>query len=138
MNLDSKQVVSFIKGNVVISICVVVIFAALIGLPIVAEGFEEDVKKAVDAREKAYKNLEKITKSTIAIPNATPERAIVNEPIIARIREVADAKQEQSVGVLEAAKEANRGTHVNFDDQLFPGVDLPDYELAIKVPRFQK
>ena len=51
MNLDTKKILAVIRSNLVIAICVVVIIGALVGLPYVSKGFQEEVAKAVDKKK---------------------------------------------------------------------------------------
>ncbi|MDG2423244.1 MAG: hypothetical protein P8M22_04630 [Phycisphaerales bacterium] len=138
MNLDSKKIMAAIRSNLVITICVVVIIGALVGLPYVSKGFQEEVAKAVDKKNKSYNDLKKIRDGKVTIPGASPVGVVVNRPIIDRVQSIANLRKDQSTSVLAEAKSQNRGGHVNLDDRLFPGLELPEYELLVEAPRFQK
>ena len=56
----------------------------------------------------------------------------MNRAIIDRIQDVANGRKNESVSVLDAAKSINRANHVNLDNRLFPGHDLPSHELQIE------
>ena len=129
---------AMIKSNIVISICVIVIIGSLVGLPYVSSGLMEEVKISVDKQNKTYNSLKKIQDGKITIPGAAPVKAVVNRAIINKIQGVADARKNESVSVLDAAKSISRSGHVNLDARLFPGHDLPSYELQVEAPRFQK
>ncbi|MEE2906245.1 MAG: hypothetical protein VX527_00285 [Planctomycetota bacterium] len=138
MNLDTKKIVALLKSNIVITICVIVILAALIGLPYVSSGFEEEVTKAVEKKSKNYKDLKRIRDGKITIPGASPVAVVANRSIIDRIQSIANVRKDQSVSVLDEAESSNRGSHANLDMKLFPGLELPEHELLVESPRFQK
>ncbi|MAT81042.1 MAG: hypothetical protein CMJ29_05270 [Phycisphaerae bacterium] len=138
MNLDTKKVMAVVRSNLVIAICVVVIIGALVGLPYVSEGFQEEVAKAVEKKNKSYKDLKKIKDGKVTIPGASPVKVVVNRPIIDRIQDIANVRKDQSTSVLTEARTQNRGSHANLDDKLFPGLELPSYELQVEAPRFHK
>lgn len=137
-SIDAKKIMAVVKSNIVITICVVVIIGSLVGLPYVSNGLMEEVKTSVDKQNKSYSNLKKINDGKISIPGASPVKAVVNRAIIDRIQDVANVRKNESVSVLDAAKSMSRSRHVNMDDRLFPGHDLPSHELQIEAPRFQK
>ncbi|MDG2095638.1 MAG: hypothetical protein P8J89_10265 [Phycisphaerales bacterium] len=137
-SIDAKKIMAVVKSNIVIAICVLVIIGSLVGLPYVSNGLMEEVKTSVDKQSRSYSGLKKIKDGSISIPGASSVKAVVNRAIIDRIQDVANDRKNESVSVLDAAKSINRGAHVNLDDRLFPGHDLPSHELQIEAPRFQK
>ena len=137
-SIDAKKIMAVVKSNIVIAVCVIVIIGSLVGLPYVSDGLMEEVKASVEKQSRSYNNLKKINDGKITIPGATPVKAVVNRAIIDRIQDVANGRKNESVSVLDAAKSINRANHVNLDNRLFPGHDLPSHELQIEAPRFQK
>ena len=137
-SIDAKKIMAVIKSNIVITTCVLVIIGSLVGLPYVSGGLMEEVKASVEKQSRSYNSLKKIRDGKVSIPGAGSVDAVINKPIIKRVQEVADARKNESVSVLDAAKSINRSNHVNLDDRLFPGHDLPSHELQIEAPRFQK
>ena len=90
MNLDAKNILPVIKSNIVITICVVVIIGALVGLPYISSGFEEEVKAGVEKKNKTYTILKRIRDGKITIPGASQQvSAVVNKSIIDKIQDVA-------------------------------------------------
>ena len=137
-SIDAKKIMAVVKSNIVIAVCVIVIIGSLVGLPYVSDGLMEEVKASVEKQSRSYNNLKKIRDGKITIPGATPVKAVVSQAIIDRIQDVANGRKNESVSVLDAAKSINRANHVNLDNRLFPGHDLPSHELQVEAPRFQK
>ncbi|MHC5114696.1 MAG: hypothetical protein ACYTGP_09740 [Planctomycetota bacterium] len=133
-----SAVLTWLKSNVASVIFFVVMVAALVALPIVASGLNEDVRKTVKDRVSSYNDLQKLTKTSISISSATgppiQESAIVNQRLLERYRAIVDAEREDAKQVRERAVEHNRKGRNVLLPSLFP--EPPDAQREVLPERF--
>jgi len=119
-----SAVLIWLKSNVASVIFFVVMIAALVALPILASGLNEDVRKTVKDRVNSHNELRKLEKTSISIPSVTgppiQESAIVNQRLLERYNAIVDAERDDARQVRELAVRHNQKGRTVLLEELFP------------------
>jgi hypothetical protein len=122
IDLDTQKIVSWCKSNLVLVILIVVSIAAIIGLPHIASGFEENVKETLKKRGGYFSKIEKLQNSEVTLPGRGETiEVVINQSLIDKYKSVTGEISGQAKEVLDLAKALNRSDfQVLFAGELFP------------------
>ena len=103
----------WIKTNVFTVVFLVLMVAALVGLPILAGRLNAGVQEEVTARSKKIQELDKLGKTQVEIPQSDgapplPQAILINDAFIQRMREVTDLRRADAERVTQLALDHNR------------------------------
>src|SRR5688572_26058344 len=98
------QVVDWVKANVWIVVFIALMVAALITLPLLAGGMNEQVRKEVEDRARSGSDLQQLERTELGPGQA----GIVNEQFIEQYGRVARSISEDARAVQDAAIKHNR------------------------------
>lgn len=124
----------WIKSNVLTVIFVVLMVAALAGLPILSGRMCKGVKEDVEDRASLDGELSKLAKTQIEIPQGAgqppiSEAVLVNDSLVQRLREVTDIRVADAQRVQQTALEHNQKDHAVLLPALFPEPDPREREV---------
>ena len=117
-------VIAWIRSNVASVIFIALMIAAIVALPYVAGRMNASVQKDMTARMGQLTELQKLEKTSVKITplNGPPieESVLINENLLARLKEVTEAEREDASRVLEAARLHNRKDRGVLHESVFP------------------
>ena len=110
---DFNDVLKWVRANVFIVVFVVLMLAAVVGLPFfVAKGMAESGAEARQARAAKYQELDRLRQTTVTDP-VTGETAqgVVNARLLEDYRRIVELQREDAAAVREQAVAHNRDDH---------------------------
>lgn len=129
-----NQVLDWIKSNVFIVVFSVLMIAAMVTLPFLASGMNQEVADEVERRARKLNELKQLESTQVAPPGSPDESqaTLVNERLIDQYRESVRIAQDDADLVLSAAMAHNQKGRSVLLDQVFPE---PPSNLAEVMPR---
>ena len=119
--MNGQAVLAWIKANVIIVVCCVVILGALVAGPIVSGGFNEEVKSKVSKQLKEIKNIDRAGRTKFSWPEASGgSNTLITQKHVDEYNKVAAEIAAQSDALTGVAIEANRGDQAVLMPELFP------------------
>ncbi|MDP7030527.1 MAG: hypothetical protein QF733_09940 [Phycisphaerales bacterium] len=135
--MNVQAVLHWIKANLVIVMCSVVIVGVLVAAPIVAGGMNEAVAKEVKSRLRKVDALEK--KAQFKWPGSTDtHQMIITDDLIAAYEEAAAERKSESEGVIARVHERNRAGAELLMEGLFPVPQDRERDLQVLPPELHR
>jgi hypothetical protein len=99
--MNGRVIMQWIKANLVIVICAVVILASLTAAPIISGGMNEELAKEAKSRLRKLDDLERSSKSSFKWPGSNDTtQLLVTEPVVEAYKVASAERIEQSEGVI--------------------------------------
>lgn len=119
MNLS--KVLEYVKQYLVIAICVIVIIGALVGLPMVSAGWNEDVQQSVKSRSNFFSRITKLEKTSFQVPGSGQSQdTVINQQLLDAYEQITSAMLEDAQQVTDMALARNQQSHDVMMPELFP------------------
>ena len=135
--MNAQTVLQWIKANLVIVICSVVIVGVLVAAPIVSGGMNEEVAKEVKSRLRKVDALEK--QAQFKWPGSSESHQIViTDDLIAEYKKAADARKFESEGVISLVQDRNRAGADVLMGGLFPMPKDRERDLQVLPPELHR
>ncbi|MDG1837267.1 MAG: hypothetical protein P8I91_00505 [Phycisphaerales bacterium] len=137
--MNGRVIMQWIKANLVIVICAVVILGSLTVAPIIAGGMNEELADEAKSRLRKLDDLERSSKSAFAWPGASEStQLLLTEPIVEAYKMAAAERTDQSEGVITIVQSSNRGGADVVMPQLFPTPQNLERDLQVLPPELHK
>ncbi|MDP7071182.1 MAG: hypothetical protein QF561_07520 [Phycisphaerales bacterium] len=137
--MNGQAVLHWVKSNLIIVICSVVILGSLIAGPIVSNGMNEELAKDVKKRLRKIDDLDNNTESSFTWPGDTESHQVmITEPLIDAYQQVAADRVKQSEHVVSIVQRGNRGENTNIMPELFPAPTNRDRDLEVLPPELHR
>ena len=137
--MNGQAVLQWMKSNLVIVICAVVILGSLIAGPIVSQGMNEELAKDVKKRLGKVNDLEKHAESSFTWPgDSESHQVMITAPLISAYQRAAADRVKQSEHVVSLVRSGNRGANVNIMPELFPAPSDRDRDLEVLPPELHR
>ena len=108
--MNGRVIMQWIKANLVIVICAVVILGSLTAAPIISGGMNTALAEEAKSRLRKLDELERSSKSSFKWPGSTDTTQVtVTDPIVDAYKVAATERTEQSEGVITLVQSSNRG-----------------------------
>jgi len=122
LDLDTQQIISWCKSNIVLVILIIVSLGAIIGFPLLAATQAEDVRAKLKTRSNKFSELDKYAQTTVSLPGTTESsKVIINQALVDRYVEVTSEIIDEAKKVVSRASKFNRKNYqVLFQGELFP------------------
>lgn len=119
--MSFSTILDWIKQYLVIVICIVVIIVALVGLPMVSTGWNEDVRKLVKDRDKQFQKIDRLEKTNFQVPGSRQSHTtVINQKLLEEYGRITDAMREDAQQVTQRALVHNQKNHDVLMPELFP------------------
>ena len=137
--MNGRVIMQWIKANLVIVICAVVILASLTAAPIISGGMNEELAKEAKSRLRKLDDLERSSKSSFKWPGSNDTtQLLVTEPVVDAYKVASAERIEQSEGVITLVQSSNRGGADVVMPKLFPTPKDPERDLQVLPPELHK
>jgi len=122
LDLDTQQIISWCKSNIVLVILIIVSLGAIIGFPLLAATQAEDVRAKLKTRSNKFSELDKYAQTTVSLPGTTESsKVVINQALVDRYVEVTSEIIDEAKKVVSRASKFNRKNYqVLFQGELFP------------------
>jgi hypothetical protein len=121
LNLDTQKIISWCKSNVVLVILIAFCIAAVVGLPMIAQGWTEKVEQALKQRAGNFKKLDKLQATSVTPPGSTEATKVaVNQDLLDAYIEVTGKLRVEAEEVIVKSLELNKKNYVVLSTELFP------------------
>jgi hypothetical protein len=126
LELDTQKIISWCKSHVVLVILIAICIAAVIGFPMIAQGWTEKVEQALKQRAGNFKKLDKLQATSVTPPGSTEiTKVAVNQDLLDAYIEVTGKLRVEAEEVIVKSLELNKKNYVVLSTELFPA-PLPD------------
>jgi len=137
--MNGQAILGWIKANLIIVICSVVIVGSLVAGPIVSDGWNQEVAKEAASRAKQFKKMEQAAKSSFEWPgDQTRHEVTMTQPLITAYQEAASAWGAQSEEVAVEILGRNRGETGVVMPELFPKPADMERDLEVLPPELHQ
>jgi len=134
-----SRILEWIKSNLVIVIALVLVIAAMVGMPIVASSMNEEVKKEVNKRANKKKELDQIQTSVTPPGSNEAQSVLVNQTLLDQYSSITDAITDDAERVYTAALEHNQKKRTVLQaggEKVFP--KMAEYKKEVLPKRFHE
>tara|TARA_Y100000589_G_scaffold324010_1_gene359462 strand:- start:3153 stop:4655 length:1503 start_codon:yes stop_codon:yes gene_type:complete len=119
--MNASKVLDYIKQYLVIAICVIVTIAALIGLPMVSAGWNEDVQQSIKSRSNYFSRINKLEKTSFQVPGSIQsQETVINQKLLNAYEQITASMLEDAQRVTRVAMSRNQQSHDVLMPDLFP------------------
>jgi hypothetical protein len=121
LELDTQKIISWCKSNVVFVILIAVCIVAMVGLPMIAQGWTEKVEQALKQRAGNFKKLDKLQATSVTPPGSTETAKVaVNQDLLDTYIEVTEKLRVEAEEVIAKSLELNKKNYGVLSTELFP------------------
>jgi hypothetical protein len=121
LELDTQQIVTWCKANIVLVILLLVSIGAVIGLPMVATGMTEQVQQSLKQRASSFKKIDTLLSTNVTPPgSAETVKVAVNQALLDAYVEVTGTLQVEAEEVVSRSVALNKKEYIVFSTALFP------------------
>ena len=122
LDLDTQQIISWCKSNIVLVILIIVSLGAIVGFPQLAATQAEDVQAKLKTRSNKFSELDKYKQTTVSLPGSTESsKVIINQRLVDDYVEVTNEIIDEAKKVVARASDLNRKEYqVLYQGELFP------------------
>ncbi|MEE2718676.1 MAG: hypothetical protein VX727_02705 [Planctomycetota bacterium] len=119
--MNASKVLDYVKQYLVIAICVIVTIAALIGLPMVSAGWNEDVQQSIKSRSNYFSRINKLEKTSFQVPGSNQsQETVINQKLLNAYEQITASMLEDAQRVTRVAMSRNQQSHDVLMPDLFP------------------
>ncbi|MAB82899.1 MAG: hypothetical protein CMJ24_05620 [Phycisphaerae bacterium] len=119
--MNTAKILEYIKQYLVISICVIVIIAALVGLPMVSTSWNADVQKQVKSRGQHFTKITNLEKTNFQVPGTgQTHTTVINQKLLDSYEQITAAMLDDAQTVADTAIKQNQQNHDVMMPELFP------------------
>ena len=119
--MNASKVLEYVKQYLVIAICVIVTIAALVGLPMVSAGWNEEVQKNIKSRSSYFSRISKLEKTNFQVPGSSQsQETVVNRKLLDAYEQITASMLEDAQRVTQVAMTRNQQSHDVLMPDLFP------------------
>jgi hypothetical protein len=137
--MNGRVVLQWVKANLVIVICTVVILGSLTAAPIISGGMNDEVAKESRTRLRKIDDLEQSSSSSFRWPGSSQtNQVLVTEPLVEAYKIAAADRTDQSEGVISLVQSSNRAGAEVVMPELFPTPKDPERDLQVLPPELHK
>ena len=137
--MNGRVIMQWVKANLVIVICSVVILGSLTAAPIISGGRNEALAEEAKSRLRKLDELERSSKSAFTWPGSSETtQLLVTDPIVEAYEVAAAERIDQSKGVIAIVQSSNRGEADVVMPELFPTPQDLERDLQVLPPELHK
>ena len=138
--MSDNPALQWIKSHIVLVICAVVILAALIGGPIVSDGWNQVVAKEVSSRLRTLSDLDKNAESEFQWPGDASQahQVYITQPLLEEFKIAADARVSQTGEVVSQVQGGNQMDTAVVMPELFPVPANMERDLQVLPPELHR
>jgi len=120
LEIDSQQILAWIKTNIVIVVLFVACLGAGIGLPMFAASWSEEVQQSLDKRTQTFSEIDNLFKSRVTPPSGgSPKQVVINSELVEQYREISNMLRDDAQRVVAQAKQHNQKEYRAMFPELF-------------------
>jgi hypothetical protein len=137
--MNGQAVLQWMKANLVIVICAVVIVGSLVAGPIISGGMNKELAKDVKKRLRKVDELDSSAQASFTWPgDSVSHQVMITEPLIVEYQAAAADRGRQSQHVVSLVQSSNRGDTANHMPELFPAPANRDRDLEVLPPELHR
>jgi hypothetical protein len=120
LEIDPQQILAWMRGNIVLVVLMIACIGAIVGLPMFAASWSEEVQQNLSNRAQKFSELDKLSKSRVSPPNGgAAKQVVINRDLVDQYREIANVMRDDAQRVVEQAKQHNQKEYVTLFPELF-------------------